>query len=244
MQNRFTRITLACLAGICLMLLTSSAFAQTYLDNETQYSNQDPLNETRRSNHFRLVFGHYDRDGANVMSEQYAQGNLQMYEQLWNRWITEMGFSDINTSKSRPDMGLRKTNFNFLMTWNDGGGGGAYMSTDANGFSYSMANPSNCRYDPPSGATPHEMGHVWEGTSGGFNGTDSSGGWWECTANWMQLQFLNTYPQAGNYVANSPLYPAHGRDYYDTWTIWETALNDSRYGAAWVNNIWTNATVD
>ncbi|MCX6345305.1 MAG: DUF6055 domain-containing protein [Armatimonadetes bacterium] len=95
---------------------------------------------------------------------------------------------------------------------------------------------------PPSGATPHEMGHVWEGTTGGFNGTDSSGSWWECTANWMQLQFLNSYPQSINTLFNGPLYPCHGRDYYDTWMIWETALNDARYGAAWVNNIWTNAT--
>ena len=75
----------------------------------------------------------------------------------------------------------------------------------------------------------------------GFNGSDSSGAWWECTANWMQLQFLNSYPQAGGYIYNGMYYPAHGRDYYDSFTIWEAAREDARYGAAWVNNVWTNA---
>jgi hypothetical protein len=142
---------------------------------------------------------------------------------------------------TRPDGNKYRANFNFLMTWNDGGGGGAYSSMDGNGFFYAMANSGYCRFDPPSGATPHEFGHVWEGSCAGFNGSDSSGSWWECTANWMQLQFLNSYPQAGGYIANGMYYPCHGRDYYDSFMIWETALEDSRYGAAWVNNVWTNA---
>ena len=54
------------------------------------------------------------------------------------------------------------------MTWNDGGGGGAYSSMDGNGFFYAMANTGYCRFDPPSGATPHEFGHVWEGSCGGL----------------------------------------------------------------------------
>jgi len=230
------------LLGVLLSLSASLCHGQTYADNETQISNQDPLTETRRSDHFRVCFGHYDRDGG--MSEQLAQGNLQMYEKMWNRWITEMGFHDINSSDSHPEMGLRKTNFNFLMTWDDGGGGGSYMSSDANGFAYCMANPGYCSYDPYSGATPHEFGHVWEGTCAGFNGTNSSGMWWEATANWMELQFLNGYPTGLGQLWNGPLYPCHGRDFYDSWAIWETALNDSRYGAAWVNSMWTNATAD
>ena len=39
-------------------------------------------------------------------------------------------------------------------------------------------------------------------------------------------------------------YPAHGRDYYDSFMIWEAAREDARYGAAWVNDVWTNATPD
>ena len=110
---------------------------------------------------------------------------------------------DINESATSPDGNKYRANFVFLMTWNDGGGGGAYMSMDGNGFCWAMANTGYCRYDPPSGATPHEFGHVWEGTAAGFNGTDSSGMWWECTANWMMLQFLNAYPQAGGLIWNS-----------------------------------------
>ena len=150
---------LACLAGL-LLLLPTCAFSQTYADNESIYTNQDPLTETRRTTHIRTCFGHYDRDGAGKMSEQYAQGNLQEYEKCWTRWVTEMGLHDINSSQSHPEMGLKKANFNFLMTWNDGGGGGSYSTSDPNGFFYCMSNPINCSYDPYSGATPHEFGHV------------------------------------------------------------------------------------
>ena len=222
------------------------AFAQTYLDNQTLYSNQDPNTETRRSDHFRMNFGHYNRDTGTPMTEEMAQGNLQMYEQMWNRWVNEMGLHDINesTNQTYVDGNKYRTNFDFLMTWNDGGGGGAYSSSDSKGFFYAMGNTSYCRFDPPSGATPHEMGHVWEGSCAGFNSSNSSGAWWECTANWMLLQFLNAYPQAAGYLYNSVFYPAHGRDYYDSWMIWEAAKEDSRYGSAWVNSVWTNATAD
>ncbi len=221
-----------------------SGWTQAYLDNETLYANQDPDTETRRSDHFRLCFGHFNRDTGAPMTEQLAQGNLQMFEQMWHRWVIEMGLHDLNESATRPDGQKYRANFNFLMTWNDGGGGGAYSSMDANGFFYAMANTGYCRYDPPSGATPHEFGHVWEGSCAGFNGSDSSGAWWECTANWLQLQFLNSYPQAGAYIYNGMYYPCHGRNYYDAFAIWETAREDPRYGAAWINRVWTDATPD
>jgi hypothetical protein len=218
--------------------------AQAYRDNESIYSNQDPHTETRRSEHFRLNFGHYNRDTGTPMTEQLAQGNLQMFEQMWHRWVVEMGLHDINESATNPDGNKYRANFNFLMTWNDGGGGGAYSSMDSGGFGYAMANTGYCRFDPPSGATPHEFGHAWQITTGGFNGSNSSGAWWECHANWMQLQFLNSYPQAGGYLYNSVFYPAHGRDYYDSWMIFEAASEDPRYGPAWVNEVWTNATAE
>jgi hypothetical protein len=227
-----------------LMVGPSPCSAQPYRDNETLYKNQDPNTETRRSEHIRLAFGHYNRDTGAPMTEQLAQGNLQMYEQMWHRWVVELGLHDINESVTAPDGHKYRANFNFLMTWNDGGGGGAYSSMDGGGFFYAMANSGYCRFDPPSGATPHEFGHVWEGSCGGFNGTDSSGAWWECTANWLQLQFLNSYPQPGAYIANGMYYPAHGRDYYDTYMIWEAAREDARYGAVWVNNVWTNFNAD
>jgi hypothetical protein len=241
-------------AIICQTLLVASgviagwlgqagmASAQAYLDNESMYSNQDPNTETRRSDHFRINFGHYNRDTGTPVTERLVQGNLQMFEQAWHRWVVEMGMHDINESVTQPDGNKYRANFNILMTWNDGGGGGAYSSMDSGGFGYAMANSGYCRFDPPSGATPHEFGHAWQITAGGFNGSNSSGSWWEAHANWMQLQFLNSYPQAGGYLYNSVFYPAHGRDYYDSWMIFEAAREDPRYGAAWVNALWTNAT--
>lgn len=223
-------------------LAVQPAAAAVHLDNETLYSNQDPATETRRSEHFRICFGHHNRDTGTPVTEELVQGNLRMFEQLWHHWVDDLGLNDVNESATNPDGNKYRANFNILMTWDDGGGGGAYMSMDANGFAYAMANSGYCRFDPPSGATPHEFGHVWQGRSAGFNGSDSSGAWWECHANWMQLQFLNGYPQAREYLYNGMYYPAHGRDYYDSFMIWEEARENPRYGAAWVNEIWTNAT--
>lgn len=234
-------VSSAVLLALCFAPVSSRG-AQAYLDNETLYSNQDPDTETRRSDHFRICFGHYNRDTGTPITEQLVQGNLQMFEQMWNRWIVEMGLSDINESATKPDGNKYRANFNFLMSWDDGGGGGAYSSMDGNGFFYAMANSGYARFDPPSGATPHEFGHVWEGSAAGFNGSDSSGAWWECMANWMQLQFLNSYPQCGAYLENPMYYPAHGRNYYDAFMIWETALEDPRYGTNWINEVWSNAT--
>ena len=235
----------AMLVALALAADIAAAATNSYLDNQTQYSNQDPATETRHSDHFRVCFGHYNRDST-AMTEQFAQGNLRMYEHLWRHNIVEMGLNDMGQSAdlAKRDGNYYRVNFNFLMTWNDGGGGGSFMSMDANGFSYAMSNPGNCRYDPPSGATPHELGHCWEGQARGFDGTDSSGAWWECTANWFMLQLLNSYPQAAGLIWNSMYYPAHGRDYYDSWPIWEAAREDVRYGAAYINNVWTNATDD
>lgn len=76
---------------------------QAYPDNETLYANQDPDIETRRSDRLRLCFGHFNRDTGAPMTEQLAQGNLQMYEQMWQRWVVEMGLHDLNESATRPD---------------------------------------------------------------------------------------------------------------------------------------------
>ncbi len=232
------------LASMAFAILATRCLGQVYLDNESIYSNQDPAIETRRSDHIRVCFGHWNHDsGMGGMSEWLAQGNLQEYEQMWNRWVNEMGLHDINSKPSNPTTKY-KSNFHFIMTFTPTEGGGAWSSGDPWGYGYAMANPGYCRFDPPSGATPHEFGHAWQVDCGGFNGSDSSGAWWECTANWMLLQLLNTYPGPGN-VLNYPMYyPAHGCDYYDTWTIWEAAKDDPRYGPAWVNNVWTNATPD
>ncbi|MCX6344164.1 MAG: DUF6055 domain-containing protein [Armatimonadetes bacterium] len=233
------------LIGLSSIFVSSASMSTIYLDNQTDHSNQALDTETRRSDHFRIAFGHYNRDFGTPVTEQLIQGNLQMFEHLWQRNIVENGLNDMGQSAilALRDGNYYKVNFVMLMTWNDGGGGGAYMSMDSMGFSWAMANAGYCRYDPPSGATPHEIGHAWEGQARGFNGSNSSGAWWECTANWFQLQLLNEYPTDG-IIYNGMYYPCHGRDYYGCFTIWEAFVEDPRYGMAYVNSVWTDATAD
>ncbi len=129
-------------------LAATPAFsAEAYLDNNSLYSNQAPHTETRRSDHFRINFGHYNRDTGTPVTEQLVQGNLQMFEQAWNRWVVEMGMHDINQSVTNSDGNKYRANFNIVMTWDDGGGGGAYASMDPGGFGYAMANHGRDYYD-------------------------------------------------------------------------------------------------
>ena len=125
-MKKSVRLTvLICLFGLGFAQPAMKAAAEPYLDNETIYTNQDPNNETRRSEHFHLNFGLYNWDTGTPMTEQFAQGNLQMFERMWNRWVIELGMHDINESATLPDGKKYRANFNFLMTRNDGGGGGA-----------------------------------------------------------------------------------------------------------------------
>jgi hypothetical protein len=228
---------------------TRESFAQAYLDNETIFSNQDPTLETRRSDHFRVIFGHYNRDfsfGATL--EPLAQGNLQEFEWMWHRWVVEDGLVNINTSALRPNPmpGNYRANFLFLMTENDGGGGGSYNSMDANGFFWAMDSAGYCSFDPYSGASPHEWGDCWWGTAGGYDGTQVGGNLDECMGNYMMLQFLNAYPQAPDYLANGMYTPVHGRDYFNSWPIFEEVRDNPLYGYPYLNSIFnlTNATPD
>ena len=126
MQNRLTNhslmFTLAVLL-VCACCAGNGNAVTNYLDNETLYSNQDPDTETRRSDHFRLCFGHYNRDTGTPMTEKLAQGNLQMFEHLWQRNIIELGLNDMGQSAhlDKRDGNFYKVNFNVLMTWDDRG---------------------------------------------------------------------------------------------------------------------------
>ena len=110
---------------IAFVVAPSVSIGQTYADDQNLYSNQDTLTETRRSTHTRECFGHYDRDGANAMNEQYVQGNLQNDEQCGPAGSRRWACTTSTHLPSHPEMGKCKANFNFLMTWNDGGGGGS-----------------------------------------------------------------------------------------------------------------------
>ncbi|MGA2749295.1 MAG: DUF6055 domain-containing protein [Verrucomicrobiota bacterium] len=243
MKNRIAWRTVLGCVGLALGVLNSDKlFAQAYPDNQTIFSDQDPTLETRRSDHFRVIFGHYNRDfsfGATL--ESLAQGNLQEFEWMWHRWVVEDGLLNINTSALRPNPmpGNYRANFLFLMTQNDGGGGGSYNSMDANGFCWAMDNATYCSFDPYSGAVPHEWGDCWCGTAGADVGSTVGGNLYECMGDWMMLQFLNWYPQAEVYIANGMYYPIHGRDYFDSWPIFETAIQTPLYGYPYMNTIFS-----
>jgi hypothetical protein len=220
---------------------------QSFPDNQTLSSDQDPTQETRRSDHFRVWFGHYGRDpGQGGMTEAMAQGNLQEFEWMWHRWVVEDGLLNINTSALVPNPmpGDYRANFWFLLTENDGGGGGSYNSMDANGFFWAMGNTTLESFDPYSGDSPHEWGDCWWGTAGGYLGSAVGGNLDECMGNWGMLQFLNYYPQAPDYLANGMYTPIHGRDYFNSWPIFEMAIQTPGYGYPYMNLLFgeSNAT--
>jgi len=234
------------LGGVVLALAVlapmNRSVAQTWtnaLDDEALYLNQDPTIETRRSPHFRVCFGHNNWDSY-AMTEQLAQGNLQMFEQCRNRWVNDDGLWDCGQSANFSSATNYRFNFNFLMTFSLTQGGGSYNSEDGNGFFYAMGNPAYCRFDPKSGATPHEVGDAWCGYGKGvaFSGY---GNLWECTGNWMMLRSLVVYPQAGDYEQNGMYTPLHGRDYFGSWPIMELAMETPGFGSAWINHLYTNA---
>ena len=103
-KSSFCRSAFGCVVlSLGLLAWANRSSGQAYLDNETVFSNQDPTLETRRSDHFRVVFGHYNRDfsfGATL--EPLAQGNLQEFEWMWHRWVVEDGLCNINTSALDP----------------------------------------------------------------------------------------------------------------------------------------------
>lgn len=229
--------------------------SQTYQDNQTIASDQDTTLETRRSVHFREYFGHENYDtGLGGMSEWLAQGNLQQCEWIWYRWVVEDGLMDFchainNTtppaSNYPPMPGNYRANFWFLMTEPGETAGGSYNGGDAHDFMYAMDNPGLCAFDPYSGTEPHEWGDCWWATAGGFNGT-VLGNLDECFGNYLMLQWLNTYPQAPDYLANGRYYPIHGRDYFNSWPIFEEVRDNPTYGYPFINAVFnaTNATPD
>ena len=70
----------------------------------------------------------------------------------------------------------------------------------------------------------------------------SCGAWWECTANWMELQFEHNYPGPAAMITMPYYFPGHGRNYYDHWQLWEYYKQATGYGVSAVNRIWTQGT--
>lgn len=119
--------------------------------------------------------------------------------------------------------------------------GGAWGSCDEWGLPLFALPPGYLAFDPPSGATPHEYGHTVLINGGGFNDTPYDGMWHEAMANWLMLQFNNSYPGPGGVGVQPYLSLPHGRNYYDAWQLFEVLREDPRYGAPFLAKLWVEA---
>lgn len=245
----------AALVGLILacsaLAATAGEPAQTWQDNERKFKSDDPAYNVRRSDHFRILWGkgagkekNENADFSRV-TEELVQGNLQMLEQLWHLLHDPapkgMGFHTPGSSSNPKFQDDKRWRANLVMNNTGIWAGGAWGACDEWGFPLFALPPTYLRFDPPSGATPHEYGHTVIINAAGFNETPYDGMWHEATANWLQLQFENSYPGPGGVGTQPFLSVPHGRNYYDSWQIWEYLKEDPRYGYAFINKIWTQA---
>ena len=222
-----------------------------WLDNERQFKSSDANYNVRRSDHFRIMWGKgaasrkEENNDFPQVTEQLAQGNLQMLEAVWHRYHDPqprgIGFHATGFSVNTNYWDGRKYRINLVMNNTGIWEGGAWGACDEWGFPLFALPPSYLSFDTPSGATPHEYGHTVLINAGGFNDTPYDGMWHEATANWLQLQFLNSYPGPGGVGLQPYLSVPHGRNYYDAWQIWEYLAERPEYGYAFINKVWTQA---
>ena len=235
--------------GVCFVPAPAEEKAPAWQDNERKFRSDSPDYNFRRSEHFRILWGkgagkdkNENADFSRV-TEELVQGNLQMLEQLWHKLHDPapkgMGFHIPGNSCNLKFQDAGRYRANLVMNNTGIWAGGAWGACDEWGFPLFALPPTYLRFDPPSGATPHEYGHTVIINAGGFNETPYDGMWHEATANWLQLQFENSYPGPGGVGTQPFLSVPHGRNYYDSWQIWEYFKEDPRYGYAFVNKVWT-----
>ncbi|HEY3414921.1 MAG TPA: DUF6055 domain-containing protein [Armatimonadota bacterium] len=222
-----------------------------WLDNERQFKSDDPKINFRRSDHFRIGWGQGaaankdENADFGAVTEQLAQGNLQMLEHVWHRYHDPeplgIGFHAPGESSQPKTRDGKFYRANLYMNNTGIWAGGAWGSNDDWGLPIFALPPTYLAFDPPSGATPHEYGHTTLINAGGFNDTPYDGMWHEATANWLQLQFLNAYSGPGGVGVQPYLSMPHGRNYYDAWQIYEYLAEDPRYGYPFINRLWTQA---
>lgn len=241
-----TSFRLALLAAICLLSLAQMAFAQTYYVKDIPgFDAYAPGVSTAQSTHFRIIWGNSGPQSY-MMTTDYVNGNLAMLENMWTEYYSNMAFNEPAESlfPELRDGKKYKQNLYVMLTGvpGTGTGGGAWCGFDGSiGFAFCLIEAGYLRYSPPSGATPHEFGHFYENHAGGMHDA-SCGAWWECTANWMMLQFEHNYPGPGAMITMPYYFPGHGRNYYDSWQLWEYYKQATGYGESFVNKIWTQGT--
>ena len=256
--SRAWRCVFGCVMLCCgLFAGTHMSSAQAWLDNNREWSTSslNPNVNSRSSDHFRVFWGNADNANPDLntdfgqVSEQLAQGNLQMLEIEWHILhdpIAAGGLGIQAPAQSANPTYWDGNSYRDTLGMNQTGlwGGGAWGGADTWGFPIFGLPPSYLRFDPPSGATPHEYGHTVFITAGGFNNTPYDGMWHEAMANWLQLQIDNDYPTVGNTVLAHAGSLPHGRDYYDAWPIFEYLKDDPRWGSAFINTVMTQGHGD
>jgi hypothetical protein len=252
MNPPLTRITYpsaGLLVACCLTALAAGEGGKPWRDNERKFKSNDAGLNFRRSEHFRLSWGQgagtKQEENADFggVSEQLVQGNLQMLESVWHRFHDPapggLGFHTPGVSSNPKDQDGDFYRANLMMNNTGIWAGGAWGSCDEWGLPMFALPPAYLAYDPPSGATPHEYAHTVLINAAAFNDTPYDGMWHEATANWLMLQFNNSYPGPGGVGTQPFLSVPHGRNYYDAWQIWEYFRETPGYGSAFVNKIWT-----
>lgn len=256
MRNRIT--SKLWLMALALFLLAATAgCAQSWLDNNRDWttSSLNPDVNSRSSDHFQVFWGNADSTNPDLntdfgqVTEQLAQGNLQMLEQEFHVLFDPLASGGLAIHPPSQSLNPTYQDGNFYrakLGMNQTGiwGGGAWGSCDGYGFPIFGLPPSYLRFDPPSGATPHEYGHTIWINHMGFNNTPWDGDWHEAMANWTMLQLDNDYPPVGNTVYSHAGSLPHGRNYYDAWPIMEFLKDDPNYGSTFVDTLWLQAHGD
>jgi hypothetical protein len=206
-----------------------------------EYPPGTPGVNVRCSRHIRITYGNHPQ-----MTDEYVLGNLRMFEECLKLYYLKMGFPVPFESRDPAKRDGKKHKVDVLVggsnlpphkgkpMYTAGGCWGCWDGERAMGWL--CAGPAYMRHTPPSGATPHELAHACQ--MHGYVHSPGSGFWWEAHANWMMLQFINTYPPVTNMVQSSNFYMGHGRHYYDCWQIFEHLKDEPGFGYGFVTKLW------
>lgn len=207
----------------------------------SEYPPGTPGVNVRCSKHIRIVYGNHPQ-----LTEEYIRGNLRLFEECLKLYYLKMGFPVPFESRDPAKRDGKKHKVDVLVGGSNlpphkgkpmytvGGCWGCWDGARAMGWL--CVGPAYMRHTPPSGATPHELAHACQMHANVHS--PGSGFWWEAHANWMMLQYLNSYPPAGPIVQNSNFYMGHGRHYYDCWQIFEHLKEEPGFGHEFVTKLW------
>lgn len=265
MRNPISRIcAIACSAALAIGIIAvypaESMDAQSdstvYVAHDMFFAMDDPTVNRAESEHFQIIWGKNDQSGK--INDEFIQGNLYNLENCWDVFMDDLDMIPPSRSIENSDPTDYKTNVYVTRTGLDGfAEGWAFMSASY-GYAYIIVDPDAMEYNPPSLVLPHEFGHVVTMHQEAWAGSDISGPWWECTANWFREQYLysDKYEYMGRkvekttdffepYLRNLSFTFPHGRNYYQSWTflqyLTENPDNYDHYGMDFLKRIMCEA---